>query len=126
MSRLIQDPVRDIATAAAKNGLRLLGYAGAQIVKRMQDYPPERPGQKYKRTFRFKRSWNLAFVSDGLLIENLTPYAGRVVGDEFGKNQAWMHVGRWSLFRSVVEQEIASLPESLSDLVSFAKAPRRL
>lgn len=78
------------------------------LVDEGRKYPPKRtnPPQKYVRTFRFKRGWRIVpsrFVGGDLVVrvENDTPYARRVVGDDRGVGQSGFHVGRWYIFRDL-------------------------
>lgn len=87
-----------------------------RVVKQMQSYPPERAGQTYNRTYRFKNSWRITKQARGFKLENTAAaksrrYGNYVVGDAVGKGQAWMHVGRWLLFRDVVDYEMTKLPD---------------
>lgn len=91
--------------------------ANDQIIEIMKAYPPERPHQTYIRTGRLGRNWKSNKV--GVLkyrITNSTPYAKYVVGNAYGQGQAWMHVGRWNVFRNVVDSIVAfTLPKRIVD-----------
>lgn len=84
-------------------------FAG-QVIKRGQNYPPERPNQKYKRTDGIKHGWKVIpskRVGDNqeVVITNTATdrrrkrpkqYAGYVFGfDDAGTGQSVWHVGRW-------------------------------
>lgn len=87
-------------------------YAG-QVVRRGQNYPPERPNQKYVRSLQpkhIKNSWKVTpsrRVGDAqevTIINEATDtarkrpkrYAGYVFGfDTLGTGQSWFHVSRW-------------------------------
>lgn len=43
-------------------------------------------------------------------VDNKVPYTRYVVGDSYGLGQAWMHQGRWQLFRDEVDKEVSTLP----------------
>ncbi len=84
-------------------------------------YPPERPGQKYKRTGRLGRSWRAMNPRPGVVsIINLArtpggkPYAHWVVGDAKGEGQAWMHVSRWWKARDIIEETTPTLTAELT------------
>lgn len=83
---------------------------GSLVSKALEDkpYPPERPGQTYRRTGNFGRSW-LPRIKGRNTISIINPvkargrfYANYVAGDK----QAWMHVGRWWTARKVAEDNI--------------------
>ena len=79
----------------------------------VRPYPPERPGQRYKRTGRLGRSWKVSTRGQSVIIENTAPYSGYVVGDGKGQGQAWMHKDRWYRARAVVDEEAKVLPAAL-------------
>jgi hypothetical protein len=81
-------------------------------IKKAQVYPALTPlqaaGGGYRRTFHFKYGWKIrqaTRVGNGLVvgISNDMPYAGHVVGDDFGKGQAGIHKGRWYLLANLVK-----------------------
>jgi hypothetical protein len=79
-------------------------------LKGRDKYPPERPGQKYKRTGRLGDSWATRTAGPMMrAIYNPTPYAHWVVGDTHGNRQAWMHKGRWWIARQKVLSMLPSL-----------------
>jgi|WetSurSiteA1Bulk_404760.scaffolds.fasta_scaffold35497_2 hypothetical protein len=91
------------------------------IVRRVKIYPPPRPNQKYIRTFNLRDSWEILHYQErGYRIRNAARkpgggyYPTYVVGDSYGKRQAWMHVGRWFVARDVVEEEVGKLPAEIS------------
>lgn len=88
---------------------------------RAKPYPPERAGQKYRRTGRLGRRWRAMNPRPGItqIINKArapggSEYASFVVGDHRGDNQAWMHVGRWWKARTEVDQYTPKLTEVLS------------
>ena len=74
-------------------------------------YPQRRPNQTYVRTGQVANRWAALQVRSGIWeITNSAknpktgePYAYRVVGDDKGEDQAWMHLHRWYLFREVID-----------------------
>ncbi len=72
---------------------------------RAMPYPPERPGQKYKRTGLLRRSWHADPTPDGARIYNDRPGVVFVIGDWMGGGQAWMHIGRWWTAEGVLRNE---------------------
>ena len=91
-----------------------------RVVREMKIYPPQRPGQIYVRTFKLKRGWKVKRAgATGYRILNEARFRGRryakyVVGSATGERQAWMHRGRWPLFRNVVDAEGAKLPREMA------------
>lgn len=92
----------------------------AQIIKaEMSNYPPERPGQRYKRTGNLGRSWDVSFTArsmDGIEQSIFTeldysPYVEKAPGDG-EPDQAWMHVGRWQ-----TDAQVAADSEDLLEWV---------
>ena len=108
-----QDNVTNALRTAAATGQRRMAnvtyqWAQGQVIPRLTyhtPYPPERPGQKYKRTMKLQRSWRATPVPDGARIENISGYASYVVGDHDGGGQAWMHLGRWWKAEGIIRNE---------------------
>lgn len=84
-------------------------------------YPAKRQGQRYIRTGRLANSWRTQHVKSGVwgIINQATgnhgqKYAFRVVGDNKGDNQAWMHKGRWWLAYDAISGYIPDLRRRLT------------
>ena len=98
----------------------------------MKIYPPERPGQDYERTFKLRQGWKVQRLGDtGYRIKNDARFRGRrypqfVVGSATGERQAWMHKGRWKLFRNVVDSEGARLPREVAKHITLKARKLRL
>lgn len=93
----------------------------------VRTYPPERPGQRYKRTGRRYRATQVVKVDTRTyrLESNPTYKGGRsanpyVIGDSEGRWQAWMHVGRWKLLYPTVQRWIAPMLREIE--VSLSQA----
>jgi hypothetical protein len=84
------------------------------LQKELETYAKKRPGQRYKRTFRLKRGWNVAIkiLATGFraITTNSTPYTQWVVGQPDlrtkagGKGQAKVHKGRWWIAGGVTKK----------------------
>lgn len=103
-----------------------------RLQARVEQYPSERPGQVYIRTFQFRDDWTIIppRITGGDMITevlNSTPYAVFVVGNEVGnlQNQAY-HAGRWYLFRRVVEDSEAQLRAEAQAAINRVLAPARI
>jgi len=131
---LVRQGAENLSAEIPQIGRRQIRTVMERIKRRMQAYPPERPGQsitgrhpilgttytavRYRRTGRLGRSWRIDRVGNtGYLIANdaRDPRTGRrygqyVVGDAYGTGQAWMHKGRWQVLRDVVDEEVSRLP----------------
>ena len=119
---LVRKGLQDLAAEFPKIGRQQFRFASERVVRRMQAYPSQRPGQKYRRTGRMFYSWRIEGLEDRYTIENTARFRGRaypkfVVGDAYGTGQAWMHRGRWLLFRDVVEEELDKLPPEIQDKI---------
>lgn len=90
----------------------------------VKPYPAARPGQRYKRTGRLGRGWRSGVRGRAVYIENVTPYAGYVVGDGKGKRQAWMHRGRWYVMRAEVERQRPQLNRMMNAMIDRQFAAR--
>ena len=126
--QVVRMGLQNLDAEVVKIGRNQLYNQSRQVVKLKQSYPAERKGQKYVRTYLFKRSWQIeAAKSGGYSIRNTAARKGRgygkyVVGDSIGQQQAWMHVGRWQVFRDVVEACAAQLPEGVRDeIILYAR-----
>lgn len=97
-------------------------WAMSRVMSQMavKGYPPQRPGQRYRRTGNLGRNWYARPVDRGVVIGNRMDYAGYVVGDARGQGQAWMHRGRWYLMRQVIDEQRPRLRAGISDEVSRA------
>lgn len=102
------------------------------IIRRMKIYPPAPPASSYVRTYTLRRSWKLSQAGAlGYRIEADPVQRGRhygkyVVGNAYGQEQAWMHKGRWNLFRKVADEEIKKMPKSIQDDIGLAIRARGL
>lgn len=90
----------------------------------LQEYPPERPGQRYQRTDKLLEGWSNPGVSwagsNGLAIQgkfsNNVAYASYVQGNsEAGFSQAWMHKGRWKTADSILKENEIRFEVGLED-----------
>ena len=121
-SELVRQGLEDLGKEVPNVGRRRLRTILERAKRIMEEYPAERPGQKYKRTGRFFRGWRIEQISGskGYTLKNVAMFRGNaypqyVVGDAYGTSQAWMHKGRWPNFRDVTEKELEALPEELGD-----------
>jgi hypothetical protein len=116
-----------------KQGLRVVGdaipRATDRLVKKTMEaardevrtYPPELPGQKYKRTGRRYRATKVVRADTrAYRLESNPVYPGGrtanpfVVGDAKGLGQAWMHVGRWTKIKDAVDKHVKALLKDIS------------
>ena len=91
-----------------------------KVVKILQVYPPPRPKQKYKRTYKLRRGWKVRRVNEfAYMINNRVSYTKYVQGSALGEGQAWMHKGRWKLMRDIVDDEYSGLPRKIKDSIGY-------
>lgn len=121
---LVRKGLQDLSAEVPKVGRQQIRAAMERIKRRMEEYPEERAGQRYKRTGRFFRSWGIDPAGEGYVLKNTAkdPRSGReygrfVVGGARGDGQAWMHAGRWQLLRDVVDEEVEKLPGEIEELI---------
>ena len=117
---LVRKGLQDLTAEIPKVGRQQIRTVMNRIVRRMQEYPSERLGQRYRRTGRLFASWKIEEVKSGYTVANTAARKGRaygqyVVGDAYGTSQAWMHKGRWLVMRDVVEQEVEKLPQEIEN-----------
>jgi hypothetical protein len=140
---VVRKGLQDLTDAEApKIGRQQIRTVMERIKRRMQVYPEERPGQSiavphstlgtvirsvgYRRTGLLGASWAIEDTPDrnGYRIMNTAARRGRayalyVVGSAYGTGQAWMHRGRWQVLRTVTEEEVARLPQTIAENVSM-------
>lgn len=139
---LVRQGLQDLNAEVPQIGRRGIRTVMERIKRRMQAYPPERPGQsrtgshavlgttyiavRYRRTGRLGRSWVIERDGNtGYIIKNDARnrygrrYTRYVVGDAYGQSQAWMHQGRWQVLRDVVEEELAKLPPQIENEITM-------
>lgn len=119
---IVRDEVRD----GAERGIDFLRREAAK-------YPPERPGQRYKRTYRLQKGWFSSTTRERdsggrfatgdtmtmLTLSNPTPYGKWV---QARSTQAWMHKGRWQTAEDVVEDNEARVRGELETAMQRAAA----
>ena len=84
--------------------------AGAKTAK----YPPERPGQTYQRTGIYGAGITVTPLGANIAGAALTLTARHkgkamssfVAGDKLGRGQARVHIGRWTVARIAVDEEM--------------------
>ena len=125
-AKIVRSGLQDLAADIPRIGRRQIRITMDRIVKVMKIYPPVPPGSTYERSFRLKRGWKIIPIgADGYRIENRARFRGRaytkyVIGMASGLGQAWMHVGRWKLFRNVVDAEGSKLPRDIAKHIRIA------
>jgi len=88
----------------------------------------------YVRTRSYLKSWKIKKYDQGYALEGEGYWIGRtgmrvgqpaavyIGGDPEGKQQSWMHRGRWPLVANAVQEVTANLPEELrGDLAITAR-----
>ena len=75
---------------------------GDAVIKEAQEYPPERPGQRYTRSYLLRDSWRRGDAKRSgrrlvVDITNAVAHGPAVMGDE----QADIHKGRWKRLRVI-------------------------
>lgn len=114
---LVRQGLEDLSKETPDIGRRRMRGVSTRILEKARKYPPKRPGQRYRRTYNLRNNWKAEAIkgNKGYTISNRMRYAHYVVGDAYGTGQAWMHKGRWPLFRDITEQELKELPEAIQD-----------
>ena len=142
--QLVRQGLQDLGAEIPQIGRRQVWAAADRIVRRMQAYPVTRTpepvanhptlgkiylvtakGHPYIRTGLLGASWRIISLANGYTVENTAerrgrPYSKYVVGDAYGRAQAWMHKGRWQVFRQVAQEEVAKLPPDVLEEIRIA------
>jgi hypothetical protein len=116
-AKLVRMGLQNLKADVPKIGRNQIWMSMQRARRRAKIYPPERPRQKYVRTYRLRDNWKIGKsegVKAGYSISNSTSYEPYVMGDAYGNRQAWMHKGRWSLIRDIMKEETQILPEAIS------------
>jgi hypothetical protein len=93
------------------------------ILARMQEYPPERVGSKYRRTRVLFGGWHVKPLEKsatrlrGTVGSGATEYAPFV---QHHLLQSWVHRGRWKTDAQVVEEESARIAQFFRDAIERA------
>lgn len=118
---IVRQGLQDLGAEIPRIGRLQLYQSSQAIVRRMKEYPPERPGQTYQRTGTLGGGWTIVPASSGMgyAVSNNVPYTPFVVGNAYGLEQAWMHQGRWNLLRDVAEEEVDKLPPQVEEAISM-------
>lgn len=118
-ARLVRQGLQNLRAEVPKIGKLRMFEAMKRIIAKMQRYPAPPSGSTYRRTYHFRAGWRLIATGNGYRISNVVPYAKYPVGSAYGTNQAWMHVGRWQLFRDVADAEMEQLPKTIQANISM-------
>lgn len=77
---------------------------GDEIVREAQIYPPEKPNQRYVRTFDLQGAWRRGDAARrGRTIEMVVANAMEYASDVMGDNQDQEFRGRWRKLRTIAE-----------------------
>jgi len=126
---LVRQGLENLSAEMPAIGRRRMRTILERVKRIMEAYPSERPGQKYVRSGRMFRGWRIVKLGNnkGYSLGNVAQFKGNayphfVVGSAYGTGQAWMHKGRWPLFREVTEKELEALPKALEqEIVMVAR-----
>lgn len=103
----LEDALRRVQALAGLHGLESeLEATGDDIVQAAQDYPPERPGQRYARQYILRNTWHRgdpqrAGSTIAVDVTNPTAYGPFVMGED----QAEVHRGRWKRLRVIGQEQ---------------------
>lgn len=139
-AEIVRRGLQNLSAEIPKVGRQQLRTFADRVVRRMQAYPPEPAGQsisqshpvlgtvytpargRYRRTGKLGASWKITAKSDGYEISNNAERRGVrytifVVGGARGQGQAWMHKGRWQVFRKVFDEELKRVPPEIEKFI---------
>lgn len=102
-------------------GRGLGDWAKDMLDKRLygtRNYAPPPASSKYVRTGTLGANWGLArHGKTGVEFQNMTGYAGYVVGGSEGEGQAGIHAGRWWLARKRIEEGLDDADKAISKAI---------
>jgi len=116
---LVRKGLQDLEAEIPKIGREQIYRTSQAIVRTMKVYPPPPTYSRYVRTYTLQGGWQIVSKDNGYTVRNDVPYTKYVVGNAYGLEQAWMHQGRWNLFRDVAEEETAKLPPEIEKEISM-------
>jgi hypothetical protein len=130
-AEIVRKGLEDLHAEIPKIGRLQIRRTMEAIVKTMKVYPSAPAGSRYVRTYKLRDSWRITQTVTGYKVSADPTNKGRrygryVVGFADGDGQAWMHVGRWSLLRDVMEREIDKLPPAVSNEISMVARAKGL
>ena len=114
----VKNQLRAAASAFSKETDPVMKRFVEDEALRMMDkpYPPKRPKQKYKRTFRLKRSFSFDYVRPGVwTVTNRVPYSYRVINKG---TQGYYFVGRWWTLQDEMRENRLALSNELTAMLS--------
>jgi hypothetical protein len=112
-AELVRKGLQDLSAEIPKIGKMQIYRTAQAIVRTMKVYPPPPAASRYVRTGMLGGGWGIVAQTNGYTLKNDTPYTKYVVGNAYGIEQAWMHVGRWQKLRDVTEDETGKLPAEI-------------
>lgn len=113
---LVRTGLEDLANEIPKIGRDQIYRSIIAARDEIKTYPPERPGQRYVRTYRLQAGWVVtAHGSIGYRLQNDVPYTIVVVGNAYGQGQAEVHAGTWKLVRDVTDNHVRTLKDDIQD-----------
>lgn len=118
--QLVRKGLADLAAEIPQLPRKVIYDKMNLIAESMRKYPPPRAGSKYVRTYTLRDSVELKKLDNGYAIEIDPVQRGRhygkyVIGDAYGRSQAWMHKGRWHLFAEVTKYHLRRLPDDMEN-----------
>jgi hypothetical protein len=123
-TKLVTQGLQDLKKTPPEIGRRKMLDMANRITRRMEEYPVARNEKEAKRrTGKLYRSWQVKKLEGGYQVssdargKNGKSYSHYVVGNAYGTGQAWMHKGRWQLFRDVVDDEVQKMPTEIAGAV---------
>jgi hypothetical protein len=134
-AQLVARGLSNIRLHIPKINEKIIKKVADAVVREMKIYPPP-ADSGYVRTYRLKNSWRVKRMANGYKIEGdpVSPrgvhYGRYVVGTAAASSgvngQAWMHVGRWLLFRDVVDYQTSKLSDEISEHIRLKVKEERL
>lgn len=135
--QVLIDDIYGIAFDAGKEAYKVIQ---TPFLDELKFYPPERPNQKYVRTYKLRRGWKVSIKridanSFALVVSNATEYTSFVVGSlaqtesAAASFQAAVHRNRWELGFNIVQRWFESYLDEFNkamanELKRFGKVRR--
>jgi len=125
---IVRQGLQDLAADLPKIGRLVLYRTILAIFRRSGVYPPEWPGQKYRRTYGLRKSRVIERTPQGytLSIEPVSKYGVSygvyVLGLPTGGGQSAYHRNKWPPLAQITNEEVEKLPKEIQVLLLEAAA----
>lgn len=145
-AQIVRSGLQDLQNEVPKIGRRQIYEVTRRALQRLKNVPPPSyplnwDSEKQRKAFfasggfgkgiphqrgDIEKKFTISSTPKGYSIKSSYPGMKFIVGDEAGRSQSGIHAGRWPVFRQVVEEEFAKLPDEVKKEMVIMKRKTRL